>query len=142
MQIHLIPDRTAFVQLAIFLAVFFGLTALIFKPVIKIIKLRRERSSGLLDEARDLQKNIDTKLSEYEKKMNLAKTSILAEYSEMRARSLEEESKIKNEAREESLRMFDKARQDLLDTKKKVVEELRKEVPSITKEIIAKVKEI
>jgi len=140
MQIHLLPDKSVFVQFIIFLSVLTGMVAFVFRPIVKIIKLRRERTSELLEKAAKIEIGIKNKMEEYDRRISAAKLELAEEYGKIKNEISAEEAKIKNETREESLKAYQKTVQEVAALKEQVLNDLKREIPAIADEIINKVK--
>lgn len=139
-EINLIPDKTVLVQLAIFLSVLFGLSFLVFRPITKIIKLRRERTNKLLEEAKALQEKIAASTEQYARTMNEARVMAHNEKEKIRQAGLAEEASIKASARAEAVAIANESRTRIAHESKKAFDELQKDVPRLVEEIIDRVK--
>ena len=120
----LIPDATLLVQLALFVASYLTLRFLVFKPFVKLLELRRERTSGLRDaaakatmEAERLKEQHDTFLRSEQKRLTLWTDG-------ERRRVAEEATKILSAARAD----VDKNVQETRERTKKEMEAARKEL--------------
>ncbi len=71
--INLIPDRTVMPQLFIFLAVTAVLTIFVFRPLLKIMDVRREKTGLLEEEAARLASESESMEREYEEKLAAAR---------------------------------------------------------------------
>jgi len=116
------------------------LSIFVFRPLVKIIKLRREKTTGLLDKALSVEESIKARLDEYEKRLMSARAVLAEEYNSIKSDASREEARIKNETREEALKMYQDAIGKILDSKKSVLKELNKDIPRIASEIVARVK--
>lgn len=140
MQIHLIPDKTFFAQLAIFLVTLCGLSFFIYRPIMKIIKARRTKTIELLDEIKRLENEIKDNAEKYNSRMEEAKNAAKQEKEAIRQTGLKEESDIKEVARHEANEIISEARVKIEAAKKKAIEELKKDIPSLAEEIINNVR--
>ncbi|PIR18162.1 MAG: hypothetical protein COV46_01150 [Deltaproteobacteria bacterium CG11_big_fil_rev_8_21_14_0_20_49_13] len=139
MEIHLLPDKTSFIQLGTFLAVLVALKFLIFNPLIKIIKARKDRTEKLLAEAKALESRIREASLEYNEGLTKAKDEASKKADKIKALGLKEEAAIKAKAREESMGLINAAREKIEATKNKAMVDLRKDIPLIAEEIIKKI---
>lgn len=140
MQIHLAPDKTAFVQLVTFLAVLAGLSFFIFKPIRKIIEARRDRTEKLLNEAKAIEDRVKASSEEYFQQIESAKMSAAEEKEKMHQMGLKEDAAIRAKARFEANDIINTARIKIEDAKVKTIEDLENDIPKLAEEIIAKVK--
>src|SRR3989338_7389617 len=72
-SVSLAPDQAVFVQLGIFLLVFAVLHFFVFRPVLRILRLRREQTEGEREKVKALVAKTDTMILEYEEKMGAAR---------------------------------------------------------------------
>ncbi len=139
-QIHLVPDRSFFAQLLIFLITLAGLTFFVYRPIIRIIKARRKKTIDMLNEAKRMEAEIKLSAEKYTKALDAAKEVAQREKEAIRQTGIEEEIEIKEIARHESGEILAEARVKIEAAKKKAVEELKKEIPSLAEEIINKIR--
>ena len=140
MQVHLTPDKTFFVQLAVFVAVLFGLVRLVFKPWLKIFALRREKGADLVFEAKAIEVRIGEKTETHIRMVEKAKQDIVQRTEDIRRKADLEESAIRNTVKLESARKIEEARASLYQTKDLVVKELEKDVGRLADQILERIK--
>lgn len=97
---NLIPDLSFFIQLALFLALYFLLNFLLIQPALRVIDKRKTVTEGVKDEVQQLQQKTERLIREYEEKLYQAK---------LRGAALKE--KIKKEGDEEAGRILSKGRE-------------------------------
>lgn len=133
------PDKSAFVQLGIFLVVFSGLYFLVFKPLTRIILLRRRRTTGVLEEAKALEERIRELSSQY----NANVSSARVEGSKLSEASLNEGAKeasaIKEAARKDASVIAKEAAAQIERSKNAALKEIRTKLPDIVDQIMKKV---
>ena len=121
----LIPDATLFVQLALFVASYFVLRFLVFKPYVRLLELRRERTEGLRDaaaraaaEAERLKEQHDTFLRGEQKRLaqwtDAERRKVDEEAAKILAAARTEVDKTIHETRERTKREAEAARAELL----------------------------
>ncbi|MBI2975271.1 MAG: ATP synthase F0 subunit B [Deltaproteobacteria bacterium] len=140
MEIHLIPDKSALIQLPIFLSVLFGLSYFIFKPITKIITARREKSNKLLENIKEIEERIKVSTDKYASLFEKAREDAHKEKEKIRQLGLSEESAIKTKARKEASLIISKAKAEILESQNKVLSELKANVPAMAEDIIKKIK--
>jgi F-type H+-transporting ATPase subunit b len=95
----LIPDQTMLIQLALFMASYYVLRFLVFKPYIALLQERREKTLGMKERAQSDQSAADLYKTQYEEFLRGEKKKI-SEYSEAERRKIaEEEKRIIDQAR-------------------------------------------
>jgi F0F1-type ATP synthase membrane subunit b/b' len=140
MEIHLIPDKSALIQLPIFLSVLFGLSYFIFKPITKIITARREKSERLLENIKEIEERIKISTDKYTSLFEKAREEAHKEKEGIRQMGLNEESAIKTKARKEVSVIISGAKAEILESKNKVLSELKANVPAMAEDIVKKIK--
>jgi len=132
-------DWTIILQFVNFLVLMAVLNALLYRPLRKVLAQRKEKIDGSHQRAKDLEAQIEEKMTRYQEQLQAAKVKGSQERAEMRSAATAEEAKLIGAAREE-------AAQRLLVLKGKVAEEaavaektLRAETEGIAGSIAAKV---
>lgn len=139
-EIHLIPDKTAVAQFFIFIIVLMGLSFFVFRPLKKLIRLRREQTLKLLEEAKKIEVEAANISSQYEQKLKEVRQLAHKEKEEIRNAGVEEASLIISKARKESSLVIEEGRAKIYAAKGAAMESLKKEVPVLVEEIVKKVK--
>jgi F-type H+-transporting ATPase subunit b len=120
----LIPDATLFVQLALFIASYFVLRFLVFKPYLRLLELRRERTEGLRDAAARAAADAE-RMKEQHDAFLRGEQKRLAQWTESERRKVgEEAAKILAAARSE----VDKNLHEMRERTKKELEMARAEL--------------
>lgn len=140
MEIHLIPDKTAIVQFVIFALVLVVLSYFVFKPITKIIRLRKEKTEKLLEEVKKIEDHIKKNSETYATEIRAAKSAAEQEKEKIRRAGLVEEGKIRELSKKESFEIMERARIKIATEKEKAIEELKKDLPKLADEIVKKVK--
>ena len=73
-SIQLVPDGTLFLHIAIILVMVFVLNATLFKPINRILEERERRTRGRSGDAREILRDVEKKMSLYERTLREART--------------------------------------------------------------------
>lgn len=73
-SIQLVPDGTLFLHIAIILLMVFILNATLFKPINRILEERERRTRGRSGHARDILRDVEEKMSLYERSLREARS--------------------------------------------------------------------
>lgn len=138
-EINLFPDKTIFIQLGIFLVVLFALNALVFQPVLKILRLRRSKTEGDREKLEDLNRQTTQIVKEYEDKMSQAKAEAFAMKEAIRKEGELQGQRIVQEARAASLAQIEKMKQEIQSAAQKTGEELERQSDLLSRNIAEKV---
>lgn len=139
-DIHLIPDKTAIIQLGIFLAVLVGLSYCVFKPIVKLFNLRKDQTDNLIKDAQTINDQIKLMAERYSNEIKGAQETAAAEREKLRTAAFAEEQLIKKRAISDSLEIIENARQTIRKEKEAALKELEKQIPLFAEEIINRLK--
>jgi F-type H+-transporting ATPase subunit b len=95
-------DQSFYIQLAVFMVIFFVIPNVFFRPFQKLIEARHQKTIADRERAAELVKQANAKLEEFKARMNEERTRARSEYERVIADVKAEESKILGEAREEA----------------------------------------
>lgn len=109
-------DWTMILQFVNFLVLMAVLNVLLYRPLRNVLAQRKEKIDGSHQRAKDLETQIEEKMTRYQEQLQDAKMKGSQERAEMRSAATAEEAKIVGAAREE-------AGQRLQELKAKVAEE-------------------
>ncbi|HEX8143553.1 MAG TPA: ATP synthase F0 subunit B [Pyrinomonadaceae bacterium] len=73
-SIQLVPDGTLFIHIALILLMVYVLNATLFKPINRILEERERRTRGRSGSARDILRDVEEKLSLYERGLREARS--------------------------------------------------------------------
>lgn len=140
-SINLLPDKTVIAQFLIFFSVLMGMSFLVFKPLAKILRFRKERTNGLLEEAKRIEEKIAELSKQYSETMDQARQTAHKEKEEIKRLAHNEELQIKNSAKKEALKIIDETKEKIDEWKFVAQNELNRDVSKLVDEIITKVKQ-
>jgi F-type H+-transporting ATPase subunit b len=104
------PDIAFVIQIVLFLALWVILKHWLFDPALRVLDLRRERTSGQLAEAERLNAEAARMQQECAAKLDAARAAGRDEVAEIRSEGEREEARILEAARSESAEVVNKAR--------------------------------
>lgn len=138
-EISLFPDRTFFIQLAIFLAVLACLNHLVFRPVLQILRLRMAKTDGDRKKIAEIKEKTETLLQEYSKKIQEAKQEAFQMKEAIRRTGEEQGQKIVQEAKQASLAQIEKTKKEMEGITQACAKELEAHAQSLGRQIAEKV---
>ncbi|MDO8527917.1 MAG: ATP synthase F0 subunit B [Deltaproteobacteria bacterium] len=138
-EIQLFPDHTIVYQLVIFLVVAVVLNLCVFKPILKIIHLRKSRTEGDRKKIEDLKHKSEKLLKEYEEKFQKAKVEALQIKETIRREGDEQGHRIVQEAKQASLSEIEKIRQEIGAASQKASEDLELKAKDLAKNLAEKI---
>ncbi len=138
-EIRLMPDKTLFIQLGIFLVVAFCLNHLVFKPVLKIINLRYAKTKGDRHKIEELTQKTAVFVKEYETKIKEAKLEGLKAKEAIRREGENQGHKIIHEAKQLSLTQIEKIKNEIQTESRQAASALEEQAKIISQELAQKV---
>jgi F0F1-type ATP synthase membrane subunit b/b' len=138
-KIHLIPDKTFFVQFGIFLVVLTGLYFFIFRPVVRIILLRRQKTSGLLEKSKAFEEKLGELAAGYNAEISSAREEGLKKLEATVKAAAVEAASIRDSARKDAAGLAQEAAKKILASKERTLSDLRSILPGVVDQIIKKV---
>lgn len=138
-EINLFPDQTVFVQLLIFLSVLAALNILVFKPLLKVLQLRRSKTEGDLKRIGEVQAKAMTVMKEYEGKIKEARLEAFRMKEEIRREGESEATRIIQEARQAGLAQVEKIKREIEDSCKMAEKDLELQSEILSRSIAEKV---
>jgi len=131
-------DQTFFVIFGIFTAVFFILERVYFKPFFKLFELRHKKTVEDRQAATDMLAQAESKLDEYQRKLNDARTQARTEFNQLIDEAKKEEARVLAGAREEAKKIAQEASAEVLQQRDRLKKQLEGEVEQIAKGIADK----
>lgn len=132
-------DWTLFLQFANFFILLVLLNFLLYRPLIRIMEERRQKTEGGHQHARDLEKQIQTRMEAYREKLQEAKTSASEERSALRAAAAEEEASIISDAQKKSSAQVKSVRDKVASEAQQARESLRGQAEGLAQQVASKV---
>lgn len=135
----LVPDQTIFIQLAIFMATYFVLRVLVFKPYLALLAERREKTLGMKEKAQSDQASADQYKQEYEEFLRVEKKKISDWADGERRKVAEEEKTIIDAARAAATKQQQAVYATLQVETENARQELKAKVPEYASELASKI---
>lgn len=132
-------NLTLLYQIAGFIALYFILNALLYKPVLKTLEERDKNIEGKKKETLDLEADLRKRLLDYENKLNDARAKAQEESLRIRQEGLDKEREIIENARKDSQAGFLETKTKLEGEAKSVISSLKEESKTISKDIAEKI---
>lgn len=138
-EINLFPDQTVFVQLLIFLSVLVSLNLLVFKPLLKVLQLRRSKTEGDQKRIEEIQAKATAVMKEYEEKIKQARLEAFRVKEEIRREGEAETTRIIQEARQAGFAQLEKIKKEIEDSCKMAEKDLELQAEVLSRSIAEKV---
>lgn len=103
----LVPDGTIFLHIAIILLMVFVLNATLFKPINRILEERERRTRGRSGEAKGIIKEVEEKLTSYERALRAVRSEGYRLMEQERAEAMRERQMKVDMVREELSRLME-----------------------------------
>lgn len=113
LEIRLLPDQTFFIQLGVFLTVLIGLNYLIFKPVLRILRYRFEKTVGDRKKIEELTQKTHLLMTEYETKIADARAKAHELKEAIRQEGVDQATQLVHEAKALRQKELEKVRQEV-----------------------------
>lgn len=137
-MIDLMPNKTLLPQLLIFLSVFFFMNFLVFQPVLRLLKRRKELTVGATREAEELNTRTETMVQDYTQKLEAAHQQGLAFKEKFKKEGEAQAGEVLAQARQEMDASLEKARQEVQSQSKEAQLILRKHSRDLSREMAEK----
>lgn len=131
-------NQTFFIQFAIFAVLFFILSAVFFKPFLRLIEVRHQKTVADREAAEKLVVQADAKFEEYKARLTQERQAARKEYDAVLAEAKKEESAILGRAREEAKKITQEAAESVTAQRGKLKAELEADVESMARTISEK----
>jgi len=134
-SIQLVPDGTLFLHIAIILVMVFVLNATLFKPINRILEERERRTRGRSGHARDILRDVEEKLSLYERTLREARSEGYRLMEQERATAMRERQIKLDAVRDEISRSVTEQKEAISTQAERARETLKSEARNIAAEI-------
>ncbi|UCH44182.1 MAG: hypothetical protein JSV11_07695 [Nitrospiraceae bacterium] len=131
-------NKWFFFQLANFLLLLIFLNFFLFKPFIRLFRDRQDRTQGALEDAKALDGEKDTLLSEMESKLKEARGRARTVFEDLSNEGLKKQKQELDEAQKDALEINRKAREDLEVTVNTVRSSLKSDIEGFSRKIVEK----
>lgn len=138
-SIKLIPDTTVFYQLVIFLAVVAILSVFVFRPVLRILDKRRDKTSETQNRAEMLQGDINLMNQQYDETISHARNYGCAIQQQIINKGQADSKKILEAAKTDEKELFRKNSELIFNETAALKTDLTKKVDEYSKLIVSKV---
>ena len=132
-------DITFLYQIAGFIALYFILNTLLYKPVLKTLEERYKKGEGKKKEALDFEAWLRKRLLDYENRLNEPRVKAQEERLRLKQEGLDKEQEILENARKNSQAGFLEAKTKLKEEAKSALSRLKEESKTISKDIAEKI---
>lgn len=137
-MIDLLPNKTLLPQLLIFISVFIFMNFLVFQPVLRILKRRKELTLGATRDAEALNSRSEADLQAYQHKIEEAQTQGLALKEKNKKAGEGQAQEILGKARQEIEATLEQGRQQIQSEAKEAQLILRKHSRDLSVEMAEK----
>jgi len=132
-------DWTLILQFINFIVLLYLLNRILFKPLRAVMEKRRDTIEGSHGRARDLQADIDDKMSRYQQQLTEAKKLANDERAQLRKLAVEEESKMIATAQANAVGRMDQIREQVGLESTRANQTLKKESTALAQLIATKI---
>ncbi|MCZ7682691.1 MAG: ATP synthase F0 subunit B [Sandaracinaceae bacterium] len=131
-------DATLLIYLGVFFLLFFLLRAFVFRPTMELFDERERAIDGARQEARDLEREAEGKLTSFEEQMGKVRTEASAERDRLRAEGVRLERSLTEKVRAETDQVVRDAEARMADEAAKVRKDIAESSPVLAREIAEK----
>lgn len=131
-------DGTLFVQLGIFLALFFVLRTFVFKPMTNLFAAREAAIDGAREEARRMEREAKEQTGSFDDAIRKVRTSAGEERDKLRADGLKLEKALLETVKEETTKVLDDAKVKLDGERDAVRRDMAAQTPVLARQIASK----
>jgi F-type H+-transporting ATPase subunit b len=132
-------DGTLFINIGLWLVLFFILRGLLWRPMLRLITAREKGTQGSRDDARHLEADAKAKRAEFEAAQRRARAAAIEERDKLRAEGQKIEAQVLAEARETLGTELEKQRAELRVQRDALRTEMRAMVPALATQIATKI---
>lgn len=138
-EVQLLPDKTIFIQLAIFLVVAVALNHFVFRPILKILALRRAKTKEEGEKLQGLSERTETLVKDYETKIKEAKQEGFKIKESIRREGETQAQKVVLEARKASLSQMETIKETIEKETEAASKKLEKGAEDLAKTLAEKI---
>ena len=131
-------DGTIFVQLGIFLILFFVLRALVFKPMTSLFAAREAAIDGAREDARRMEREAKEQSGGFEEAIQKVRTTAGEERDKLRADGLKIEKGMLEAVKEDTTKLLDEAKTKLDAERDSVRRDMNAQTPVLARQIASK----
>ena len=131
-------DGTLFVQLGIFLVLFFVLRALVFKPMTSLFAAREAAIDGARDDARRMEREAKEQSGGFEEAIRKVRTTAGEERDKLRADGLSIEKTLLENVKVETTKVLDNAKVKLDGEREAMRRSMAAQTPVLARQIASK----
>jgi F-type H+-transporting ATPase subunit b len=131
-------NNTFFIQLAIFAALFFILSAVYFKPFLRLFEVRHQKTVADREAAERLMQQADAKFEEYKTRLSQERLAARKEFEAALSEAKKQEAAILSHAREEAKKITQEAAESVANQRSKLKAELEADVEGMARAISEK----
>lgn len=132
-------DKTLFVEFFIFIIATIILNELLFKPLVALRYRREDLTVGKMDEARELNKDVEKKIEEYENRLHDAREEAYEKKAEIRKEAQQSAEKIIADARKEAEKQLEQYKKELNFHIDEIKQKINPEIEVLAKDIASRV---
>lgn len=138
-MVKIAPDWTLFVQIANFLFLLAAMNAILYRPIRKILRERKEKITGLQNGVQDLNRDAEAKRDEFANKINEAKLDGFQKKEALKAEGADEEKRIVGEIQQKAQAEMESVRSQIAKDVEDVRKTLQKEIKVFSAAIVDKI---
>lgn len=138
-MVQVMPDLTVFVQILNFLFLLYALNFILYRPIRKILRERKEQMDGLQNNVETLNRESDEKREEFANKINEAKLEGFRKKEILKGEGTEEEKRIIGEIHQKVQAEMESVRSQIAKDVENVRNTLQKEVKKFSGAIVEKI---
>lgn len=131
-------DQTFFIQFVLFAALFFFLAPIYFKPFMRLIHTRHERTVEDREAAAKMVKQAEDKLDEYKRRLGEERAAAKREFDDVINAAKKEEALLLSQAREEAKKITQEAADSVAKQRDQLKKQLEIDVESLAHSISEK----
>ncbi|MCC6276688.1 MAG: ATP synthase F0 subunit B [Oligoflexia bacterium] len=132
-------NSTVWIQLGLFLVSYLFLSTFLFRPYLKILELRKKRTTGSVEEASKLAAATDTLVMDYQGKVQSHNHVAAQIYEKLKSEGAREEEKLLNDARTKANSLVQETREKVVRDIKAAKESLKTQAPTLSRSIASRV---